>query len=332
MSILIVSALLIVVRRPLVPLARIHSDFAGTGAAQTAPKFIVGTAYEEGIAARKLGLSEQTLSSVEYAAWDAVLDDKMDWKPRTVEVQARLLRKCADSLTPVGASLDARAYITTYVVAAWVSSHVKYFDGGDGNSSAGEDQAGNVVSYEKRGYWIDLGKFFSCNKLSGACRHAAIVASTLVNAASSGLGVKAHYVGGWLRPEGPGLRLKDFPSNHAWIVVELPSGLRIPIDANANKKTINEWRADHLKFFPSPEPCAIIPRTREQLEVFLAHHYGPGFDAYSQPNDQLISMKSRTSGFSKDPIHSFALEEWLAQDTSSIKALRRWVYQNALKK
>ncbi len=222
---------------------------------------------------------------------------------------------------------NAIGYVVTYVTAAWVRSHLKYFDAGPGVSHEGVDPNGHRVVFEKRGYWINTVEMLRCTEFQGACRHSAVLVRDLLQVSSDELGIKPHYVGGWPRLVGVGKQLKDCPCSHAWNMVELANGMQIEFDATGTSNSLEQWRKDHARFFPSADPVFVIPRTPAQLEVFYAHRYGGTLDLWFGKTDtDGVSKRLRPLDVKQqDSFMHMTIEQWLAVDTTSIPKLEQWV-------
>lgn len=275
-------------------------------------------------------MAEPELQRMEAAAWDNVLSDRFDYQPTSVNALATKLRSVADSIGEgKGLNRSAKGYITAYVVASWVKSHMKGLDAGEGVSHTGTNSQGDTVAFEKRYTWFNVNDFLTCTSLAGACRHSAVLVRDLLTSTGSDLNMKAYYVSGWLKSFGLSKMTMKDGTNHAWSMVELDNGLRVPFDATGTSNAIEKWRSYASRYRPSPAPTLVIPRTREQMELFLACHFGNTLDTgYGKTDSKGIARRMPgRNAMNSELFMKMPRDEWLAVDTSYLKDLQSWVYK-----
>lgn len=297
----------------------------GLTQAQYQPRYITGTVYEKGLAASSVGFTEQSLAKFKGQAWDWVVSDDALYTPTTLEELAAKLRRQSDSLLPSYASKDAKAFAFSYLTGIWTKCHMKYYDAGPGNSHQGIDQAGSTVNFEKRYTWFNVRDFLKCKSFEGACRHSAVLVRDVINSGGSDLGVKAHYVGAWFKSDGPGV--KNTGGNHAYNLIVLSNGLKIPFDATGTALTLEQWRQQHRIFYPCLAAID-FPQSAATFEVFFAKHYGTTLDfgyGPTNPSGVATRVKEPPGFIHQDLFMSWKLDDWLAVDTTDIKDLRKWI-------
>lgn len=305
------------------------------------PKFIIGSPLEQGIPGSALDISEQRLLRLEDRTWDLVLSRNLEYQPTTLEDLAKRLRSASDSICPAELSKPARSYLVSYMVAVWAKTRMKYLDAGTGISHTGTDTTGSTVAFEKRGRWINVSEFLRCTSLIGACRHSAVLVRELINRTGGDLDIDARYVGGFSRGlPGPGLSPTDTAqriregAGHGWNMVRLSNGLCLPFDATGTDISLNDWKMRHQRF-TAPMPEWIIPRTPEQLEIFLGRRYGTAIDWFTALDDKTISVnQGAKAGATKDrgTFMTMSLSEWFAEDTRPLDDLVLYVRRSATRR
>ena len=285
-------------------------------------KFIAGTEFERGLPASRFGLTEDEMIQREDRVWGLVLQPDMDFRPTELGLLAGRLKALGDSVSTARDSAECRAYFDCLAIGAWVKSHVAAPQGGNREMS-GQGTDGVVIQWEGPKSF-NLAGMLSCTSLQGFCRHSTVLARKLLLDAVPGADVS--YVSGWAGPLGEKREVtRDHAPNHGWNLVDLGKGIKFVMDCTGTSRNVAIYRELYATHRRSPDPINMIPRYPDELEVFLATHYGGSLNkSWGDADANGLVPKRFAAGRPpwQDLAMKMSVEQWWATDTADTAKLR----------